>query len=73
MSCIANDVGTPARLRPSCSSFEKDLHSGPNSETLSVITKPHLPQKFSPVFASVTSPALPHLGHLSYALTLFTI
>ncbi len=35
-------------------SFENDLHSGPDSSTLSVITNPHLPQKFSPVFASVT-------------------
>ena len=31
ISCIAKDVGTPARLLPSCSSFENDRHSGPDS------------------------------------------
>ncbi len=54
MSCIAKEVGTPARLLFS-PSFENDLHSGPDSSTLSVITKPHFPQKFSPVVASVTN------------------
>jgi len=62
-----------ARLLPSCSSLENDLHSGPDSCIFSVITKPHLPQKFSPVFASVTRFPFPHLGHLSFGLTLFTI
>ena len=73
MSCIAKEVGTPARLRPSCSSFENDLHSGPDSDTFSVRTKPHLPQKFSPVFASVTSVAFPHRGHFSFGIIFFTM
>ncbi len=53
MSCMASDVGTPVRLLFS-PSFENDRHSGPDSSTLSVMTKPHFPQKFSPVLASVT-------------------
>jgi hypothetical protein len=61
MSCIASDVWTPALLLFS-PSFENDLHSGPDSSVLSVITNPHLPQKFSPVLASVTIDPLPHLG-----------
>jgi len=65
MSCIANDVGTPALLLFS-PSFENDLHSGPDSSTFSVITNPHFPQKFSPVLASVTSVPFPHLGHLYF-------
>jgi hypothetical protein len=69
---MASDVGTPALLLFS-PSFENDLHSGPDSSTLSVITNPHLPQKFSPVFASVTSVPWPHLGHLSFGLIVLTI
>jgi hypothetical protein len=44
---MASDVGTTALLLFS-PSFENDLHSGPDSDILSVITKPHFPQKFSP-------------------------
>src|SRR6188472_3862556 len=65
ISCIANDVGTPALLRSSCSSFENALHSGPVSSILSVTTKPQLPQNISPVELSVTIGPLLHLGHLS--------
>ena len=65
MSCMASDVGTPALLLFS-PSFENDLHSGPDSDILSVITNPHLLQKFSAVFASVTIDPFPHLGHLSF-------
>ena len=72
MSCMASDVGTPALLLFS-PSLENDLHSGPDSDTLSVITNPHFPQKFSPVFASVTIVPFPHLGHLSFGLPVLTI
>src|SRR5215207_11117544 len=65
MSCIAKEVGTPALLLSSCSSFENALHSGPVSSILSVTTKPQLPQNISPVELSVTIGPLPHLGHRS--------
>src|SRR3989337_3827743 len=65
MSCIASEVGTPVLLLSSCSSFEKERHSGPDSSNLSVMTKPQLPQNVSPVLLSVTKRPFPHLGHLS--------
>src|SRR3712207_707577 len=65
ISCIAKDVGTPALLRSSCSSFENALHSGPVSSILSVTTKPQLPQNISPVELSVTIGPLPHRGQRS--------
>src|SRR6476660_4460834 len=65
ISCIANDVGTPALLRSSCSSFENALHSGPVSSILSVTTKPQLPQNISPVELSVTIGPFPQRGQRS--------
>src|SRR6266511_5238412 len=65
MSCIARDVGMPALLLSSCSSFEKALHSGPVSSILSVITNPQFPQNISPLELSVTIGPLPHLGQRS--------
>ena len=65
ISCIANQVGTPALLLSSCSSFEKALHSGPISSILSVITNPQFPQNISPLELSVTIGPFPHRGHLS--------
>src|SRR5713226_3424195 len=62
MSCIASDVGVPVLLRSSCSSLEKDLHSGPDSSTLSVSTKPQPPQNISPVVLSVTIGPFPQRG-----------
>jgi hypothetical protein len=65
MSCIASDVGMPALLRSSCSSFEKARHSGPSSSILSLTTKPQLPQNISPLELSVTIEPLPHRGQRS--------
>src|SRR4029079_6488386 len=65
ISCIARDVGIPARLLSSCSSFEKALHSGPVSSILSVIKNQQFPYTISPHELSVTIGHLPHLGHLS--------
>src|SRR5579875_137496 len=62
ISCIASDVGVPVLLLSSCSSFENDLHSGPDSSTRSVITKPHPPQNISPVVLSVTMGPFPQRG-----------
>jgi len=53
--------------------LENDLHSGPDSSILSVITNPHFPQKFSPVLASVTRVPFPHLGHRSFVFTVLII
>src|ERR671926_1881132 len=64
MSCMASDVGIPARLLSSCSSLEKARHSGPISSILSVITKPQFPQNISPLELSVTIGTFPQRGHL---------
>src|SRR5690242_10905595 len=65
MSCMAKEVGIPARLLSSCSSFEKALHSGPVSSILSVTTNPQFPQNISPLELSVTMGPFPQRGHLS--------
>src|SRR5215218_4400290 len=65
MSCIASDVGIPALLLSSCSSFEKARHSGPSSSILSLTTKPQLPQNISPLELSVTIDPLPQRGQRS--------
>src|ERR671911_508174 len=65
MSCIAREVGIPARLLSSCSSFENARHSGPVSSILSVTTNPQFPQNISPLELSVTIGPFPQRGHLS--------
>src|SRR5919201_4008167 len=65
ISCIASEVGMPARLLSSCSSLEKARHSGPVSSILSVTTNPQLPQNISPLELSVTIGPFPQRGHLS--------
>src|ERR687889_317690 len=65
MSCIAREVGIPARLLSSCSSFENARHSGPVSSILSVTTNPQFPQNISPLELSVTMGPFPQRGHLS--------
>src|SRR5919199_674432 len=64
ISCIARDVGIPARLLSSCSSFENARHSGPISSILSVTTNPQFPQNISPLELSVTIGPFPQRGHL---------
>src|SRR5260370_6955221 len=68
ISCIASEVGVPVLLRSSCSSLEKDLHSGPDSSTLSVRTKPQPPQNISPVLLSLTIEPFPQLLQLPHPL-----
>src|SRR5215216_778799 len=65
MSCIAREVGIPARLLSSCSSFENARHSGPVSSILSVTTNPQFPQNISPLELSVTIGPFQQRGHLS--------
>src|SRR5438093_3136601 len=65
ISCIASDVGMPARLLSSCSSFENARHSGPSSSILSLTTKPQFPQNISPLELSVTIEPLPQRGQRS--------
>src|SRR5574342_342281 len=64
MSCIASEVGEPVLLLSSYSSFENERHSGPESSTRSVITKPHPPQNLSPVVLSVSMEFFPQRAHL---------
>src|SRR5438445_9874532 len=65
ISCMASDVGIPARLLSSCSSLEKARHSGPISSILSVTTNPQLPQNISPLELSVTIGPFPQRGQRS--------
>jgi hypothetical protein len=68
LSCIANDVGAPVRVGSAPPSFENDLHSGPESCKVSVITKPHFPQNLSPVTLSANMEFFPQRPHVESAL-----
>ncbi len=63
MSCIVRDVPAPTLLL-SDSSFENDLHSGPDSSSFSAATKPQFLQNISPVASSVCIVFFAHDGHL---------
>src|SRR5579863_7090169 len=67
ISWIARDDGPPVLDLSSCSSFENERLSGPESSIRSLTTKPHTPQNLSPVEPSVTMALFPQRAHFMYA------